>query len=80
MTGWTAGGGLEFGFDRNWSAKVGYLHYDLGSALHSTPFVSGLFGAAPHILNWNTKVEGDLVRAGINYRFNWSTNPVTLRS
>jgi outer membrane immunogenic protein len=27
--GWTAGGGVEWMFAQNWSAKVEYLHYDL---------------------------------------------------
>ncbi len=30
--GWTAGGGLEWMFHPNWSAKVEYLYYDLGTA------------------------------------------------
>ena len=30
-TGWTAGGGLEYAFSRNWSAKVEYDYYDFGS-------------------------------------------------
>jgi outer membrane immunogenic protein len=29
--GWTVGGGAEWAFARNWSAKVEYLHVDLGS-------------------------------------------------
>ena len=28
--GWTVGGGLEWMFLPNWSAKVEYLYYDLG--------------------------------------------------
>jgi outer membrane immunogenic protein len=31
-TGWTAGGGLEWMFSPNWSAKLEYLYYDLGRA------------------------------------------------
>ena len=30
--GWTAGGGVEYSLNRNWSAKVEYLHLDLGTA------------------------------------------------
>ena len=29
--GWTAGGGVEWMFLPNWSAKLEYLYYDLGS-------------------------------------------------
>ncbi len=70
MSGWTVGGGFEYGFGGSWSVKAEYLHYDLGGVSRATPFVSGLF-QVPRFLNWNTKAEGDLVRAGINYRFNW---------
>ena len=39
--GWTAGGGLEWMFMPNWSAKVEYLYTDLGTTSLST------FGARP---------------------------------
>jgi outer membrane immunogenic protein len=32
VTGWTAGGGVEWMFTQNWSVKVEYLHYDLVTA------------------------------------------------
>jgi outer membrane immunogenic protein len=35
QVGWTAGGGAEWMFMQNWSAKVEYLYYDLGSRLDS---------------------------------------------
>jgi outer membrane immunogenic protein len=31
LTGWTAGAGAEYGFSKNWTAKIEYLYYDLGS-------------------------------------------------
>ena len=59
-TGWTVGGGLEYGFAPNWSAKVEYLHVDLGSdVLYGTGF------GVPHTVD----TSADIVRAGINYRF-----------
>lgn len=30
-TGWTGGGGVEYAFNRNWSAKLEYDYYDFGS-------------------------------------------------
>jgi len=54
--GWTAGGGIEWSFAPNWSAKLEYLHVDLGTA----SFFSGTV---------KTKVTDELARAGINYRF-----------
>jgi outer membrane immunogenic protein len=31
LTGWTAGGGIEFKLNRAWSLKAEYLHFDFGS-------------------------------------------------
>jgi outer membrane immunogenic protein len=53
--GWTAGGGIEAVISGPWTAKVEYLHVDLGR------------GAS--ILGSDAKFEADVVRAGINYRF-----------
>ena len=59
--GWTAGGGVEYGFNRNWSAKLEYLHIDLGTAT--------FMGAASKTNSLNVPVTDDLVRAGINYHW-----------
>ncbi|HEY1472539.1 MAG TPA: outer membrane protein [Pseudolabrys sp.] len=59
--GWTAGGGVEYSLDRNWSAKLEYLHLDLGTAT--------LFGAAAGTPSLSVPVTDDLVRAGINYHW-----------
>ncbi len=34
-TGWAAGGGIEYGFARNWTARVEYLHLDLSDQTFS---------------------------------------------
>jgi outer membrane immunogenic protein len=57
-SGWTAGVGVETIFWRTWSAKVEYLHYDLGNSFNYG-------GGAPV----SVKDQGDMVRAGINYHF-----------
>jgi outer membrane immunogenic protein len=81
QTGWTAGGGLEWMFLPNWSAKVEYLYYDLGRA----SFNQSLSGAVIDVAldprfgqNWwlnasqvSTRFNGNIVRAGVNYHFNW---------
>ena len=54
-TGWTVGGGLEAAIAGPWTAKVEYLHVDLGR------------GAS--ILGSDAKFNADIVRAGLNYRF-----------
>src|SRR5450631_3201811 len=59
--GWTAGGGVEVAINRNWSAKVEYLHIDLGTAT--------FMGAASGTPTLAVPVTNDLVRAGINYHW-----------
>jgi outer membrane immunogenic protein len=80
--GWTAGGGFEWMFMPNWSAKVEYLYYDLGhvtyglgplafSHVDRSLTASGgplQFSSAPFS---STRFNGNVVRAGINYHFNW---------
>jgi outer membrane immunogenic protein len=62
-TGWTVGGGLEYAFAHNWTAKIEYLFADMGSITNTFPNAGITNG--PINLNVNT------VRAGINYKFNW---------
>ena len=70
--GWTVGGGVEYAFTEAISAKAEYLFVQLGTA--SCPAATGCLpaafvnvGGAPtsHSLYEN------LVRGGVNYRFNW---------
>lgn len=61
QSGWTAGAGLEYGFSRNWSAKLEYLHIDLGTAT--------FMGAASGTSTLSVPVTDNLVRAGINYHW-----------
>jgi len=59
--GWTAGAGAEYALTRNWSAKLEYLHVDLGR------FDCGVnCGGTP---TDNVNFHGNLVRGGINFRF-----------
>jgi outer membrane immunogenic protein len=82
--GWTAGGGLEWMFMPNWSAKVEYLYYDLGTVSLGAPVVAG-FNAVGGALDWayaaNTRARfnGNIVRAGVNYHFNWGAPPVVAK-
>jgi len=57
--GWTAGGGLEWGFAQNWSARVEYLHVELGAESFVFPLA--------HVRN-DAKVTMDIARFGVNYR------------
>jgi outer membrane immunogenic protein len=60
-TGWTAGGGVEYGISPNWSAKLEYLHIDLGTAT--------FMGAASGTPTLKVPITDDIVRAGLNYRW-----------
>jgi outer membrane immunogenic protein len=71
--GWTAGAGFEWMFIPNWTTKVEYLHYDLGSATYAlTPLVTKAVVAAPFTVNAlqsTASFSGDIIRAGLNYKF-----------
>lgn len=62
-SGWTLGGGIEAALSNTWTWKVEYLYYDLG-----TSSISGrTSGGTP--FRWSTETDGQLIRAGLNYRF-----------
>jgi outer membrane immunogenic protein len=59
-SGWTIGGGVEWAFYNNWSAKFEYLYIDFGDATQIiAPTVSVVSGT----------LTDNIVRGGINYRF-----------
>ena len=64
-SGWVVGVGFEWGFAPGWSAKVEYDHVDLGST--NITILSSL--GTTSFVNSTEKI--DLVKAGVNYRFNW---------
>jgi outer membrane immunogenic protein len=82
QVGWTAGGGVEWMFLPNWSAKVEYLYYDLGKVTYNlSPLTFPNLGAPLYssIPRTSTRFNGNVVRAGINYHFNWGAAPVVAR-
>ncbi len=64
--GWTFGGGLEWGIDRNWSIKAEYLHVDFGNSNYFVPHI--VLPNTYTFLNQNVKLTDEIVRAGVNYR------------
>jgi outer membrane immunogenic protein len=60
-SGWTAGGGVEWAFANNWSAKVEYLYIDFGDG-PTVPVSLALTAVSG-------KMTDNIVRAGINYKF-----------
>jgi outer membrane immunogenic protein len=82
LIGWTAGGGAEWMFINNWSAKVEYLYYDIGSAAANMSQTVRLQGSSPHWTNSNqasSHFNGNIVRAGVNYHFNLASAPVVAK-
>ena len=59
--GWTAGGGLEWGFAPNWSAKFEWLYMKF----EDKGFVTALGDGSRSAVT----LDDNVVRAGINYRF-----------
>jgi outer membrane immunogenic protein len=56
--GWALGGGIEYAFAPNWSAKIEYIHADYGS---------DNYALAP---TTSINLKTDTVKFGVNYLFN----------
>jgi outer membrane immunogenic protein len=69
--GYTVGAGLEYMFAPNWSALVEYQYYNFGSSRFTAPGALIPFGSFT--------TDDHVVKAGVNYRFNWATAPVAAR-
>ena len=72
--GWTAGGGAEWLFMPNWSLKVEYLYYDLGSVAYGLSPLTNVFTTTGGVVYSSapfatTHFRGNIVRAGLNYHF-----------
>jgi outer membrane immunogenic protein len=67
--GYAIGAGAEYAFTNNWSAKVEYLYYDLGRRNYTSPLTSGPGAGAGVFGESRAENRGNIVRAGLNYRF-----------
>jgi outer membrane immunogenic protein len=70
QTGWTLGGGVEYAFTNNWTAKIEGLYVDLGSGSHSefVRYGAGLTAGTATVSSGSSQ-GGGLVRVGVNYKF-----------
>jgi outer membrane immunogenic protein len=64
--GWTLGGGVEYAFTNNWTAKLEGLCFDMGKQSY-TAFP--LAANAPFVVNHSSDLTGGIVRVGLNYKF-----------
>lgn len=65
MSGWTVGGGIEWAFWGNWTAKFEYLYIDFGNHDNLNDFAldTNTFSSTQgHFID-------NIARAGVNYRF-----------
>jgi outer membrane immunogenic protein len=67
--GYTLGAGVEYAFTNNWSAKIEYLYYDLGKQNYTAPLIAGPGAGAGVFGTTRAENTGNIVRAGLNYRF-----------
>jgi outer membrane immunogenic protein len=73
-TGWTVGGGFEYAITNNLTVKTEYLYVDLGNdAALFNGLILGQVNANVH-----QKTTANIVRAGLNYKFDWFAAPAAV--
>ena len=82
--GYAAGGGAEWMFMPNWSAKAEYLYYNLGNLnaqLNSALYAMSASPASQpfRTTNLSGQVNGNVVRLGVNYHFSSAPKPVVAK-
>jgi outer membrane immunogenic protein len=68
-SGFTVGGGMEFGMTESLSARVEYDYLNFGTKTYT--FGNLNTSIAPLVLPVSIRSSTSLITAGINYRFNW---------
>ena len=76
QSGWTGGGGVEWAFADNWSAKIEYLYVNLGNgsvSCASTTCTNASGGLTPPgpAIPISVSLTENLFRVGVNYKFSW---------
>ena len=68
--GWSAGGGIEYGFLPNWAVRAEYLHLQFDGIREAGSF-SGTVGGVPASVTTNIKANlgVDIARIGLTYKF-----------
>jgi outer membrane immunogenic protein len=63
--GWLVGGGVEFAFSPNWSAKVEYNYVDFGTGTYA--LINPVNGRVAQSVDYTDTVN--VIKGGVNYRF-----------
>lgn len=85
LTGWNAGGGVEWMFMPNWSLKAEALYWSLGnmniqtSSWAITPASNFFVTNNASLGKTNISYQGVAARAGVNYHFNFASAPVVAK-
>jgi len=69
-TGWTLGGGVEYAFTNNWTAKIEglYVNLDQGSHAEIVNYIAGGLPGTASVSRGSSQ-GGGVVRVGVNYKF-----------
>jgi outer membrane immunogenic protein len=73
-SGWTIGVGGEYAFAPNWSAFIEYDYYNFGKHLNTFNLLGGGVDFTENI-----RQRVDVVKVGLNYRFDWGKSPVVAK-
>jgi outer membrane immunogenic protein len=76
-SGWLLGAGLEWAFLPNWTTKLEYDYLSLNRPTFTIP------ATAPFLANDTFNLGGNnrsfqMVKAGVNYKFSWWTEPTVI--
>lgn len=66
--GWTVGGGAEWMLSHNWSVSADYLYVNFGRVT-TVATIRNLGGTGTSELTTSAKLNANIVRLGLNYRF-----------
>jgi outer membrane immunogenic protein len=67
-SGWTVGAGYEWMIAPSWMVRAEYLYYGFSGNVNNTTTIPGLGTGIAH--NWD-KMNTNVVRLGLNYKFDW---------
>jgi outer membrane immunogenic protein len=79
--GWNVGGGLEYNFYGNWTARAEYRYYDWGTrGFNTAGFGSPVNAIIPFAIpNHSERLTMHTGRIGLTYKFAWPATPVVAK-
>ncbi len=69
FAGYALGGGVEYAFASNMSLKAEVLYYDLGKANYAVAAANTIAQGEGLFVNASQRLDGSLVRIGLNVRY-----------